>query len=253
MATTDELGALLKSKYESVTQLVLPRKTHTIIRLDGNAFHTYTRGCVKPFDQDLHNAMIASSVALLAKAMGARLAYTQSDEVSLLLTDFENPGTEPWFGGNVQKITSVSASIFTARFNQARFGASQPAFFDARVFTIDDPGDVVTYFQWRRADAWRNAVYSAARAYFSHKQLQGKGGLELLTMLSEAGVGWETFPRVFKFGTLIHRKEVVEDVTFVDGRTREERVARDVKRHVWAAIPAHLEDVFTHLEPCLLR
>lgn len=255
MSTVDELGDRLKEQYEFATRTFLPAKTHTIIRLDGNAFHTYTRGLARPFDPQLHNDLVSSAAFLCAKVSGARLAYVQSDEVSLLLTDFTNPGTQPWFGGNVQKMTSVSASMFTAKFNELRnlgLGdvGEKLAFFDSRVFTIDDPDDVIEYFNWRALDARRNSVSALARTHFSHRELQGKSITIMKEMLYAIGVDWTTQSLASRFGTVIYRDQRTEDVTFTrDGR---EYVARDVTRHVWEAVPAdHV--LITHLEPCLLR
>lgn len=256
MATSDELGDRLKAEYEHATRAYLPRRTHTVIRLDGNAFRTYTRGLLKPFDEALHEDLVSATAFLLARVSGAQLAYVQSDEVSLLVTDFANPGTQPWFGGSVQKMASVSASILTAKFNELRYAlgsreGERLAFFDSRVFTIDDPDDVTAYFQWRRLDATRNSVSGLARVHLSHREVQGKSTAELREVLLARGVLWSgTDPR-FRYGTLIYRNERVEDVTFTDSRG-DERVARDVKRHVWEAVPADDHTLLTHLESCLL-
>jgi len=255
--TIDQLGAYFKEQYESTTRVVLPKRTHTIIRLDGNAFHTYTRGLPKPFDETLHDDLVSSAAFLCAKISGARLAYVQSDEVSILITDAANPGTQPWFGGNVQKLTSVSASILTAKFNELRnigLGdlGEKLAFFDARAFAIADPEDVEAYFHWRRIDAWRNAVYSTARAHHSHKSLQGQGSMAQLEMIAKAGVDWDVVSDNFKHGTVIRREERVEDVEFTHSTTGERHVARDVKRCVWVAEAARHSTFPTHLESCLL-
>lgn len=258
MSTVDKLGESLKEEYEFKTRLVLPARTHTIIRLDGNAFHTYTRGLPKPFDETLHDDLVSASAFLCAKISGAQLAYVQSDEVSILVTDFANVGTQAWFGGVVQKIASVSASILTAKFNELRnvgLGdlGERLAFFDARAFAIGDPEDVVQYFSWRHMDAMRNAIYSAARTLYSHKELQGVGGVDQLDMLRRAGVMWpDAYPEAFRYGTVIHRDERVEDVEFTHQRTGERHVARDVKRHIWTAVPATHDAFPAHLNSCLL-
>lgn len=253
----DEAGDRFKEEFESQTRLLLPRRTHTIIRLDGNAFHTYTRGLARPFDETLHQDLVSSAAFLCTKISGAQLAYVQSDEVSILVTDFANVGTQPWFGGVVQKMASVSASILTAKFNELRYvmgskQGEQLAFFDSRVFTIADPLDVIEYFTWRRLDATRNSVSSLARAHFSHRELQNRSAFEMQRMLdSERGISWMTQDPRFRYGTVIFRDQRTEDVTFV--RDGVEHVARDVTRHIWEAIPATDHDILLHLEPCLLR
>lgn len=117
---SDPLGTRIKEQYENRTRYMLPRRTYTIIRLDQKCGHTYTRGLNKPFDkgysEDIDNAIIA----MLPEIQGAVFAYTQSDEISILLTDFSLPTTSAWFDGNLQKIVSVSASILTAEFNKLR-------------------------------------------------------------------------------------------------------------------------------------
>lgn len=250
--SADKTGDRMKEEYEAATRLLLPRKTHTIIRLDGNAFHTYTRGLARPFDAQLHDDLVSSAAFLCAKVSGARLAYVQSDEVSLLVTDFTNPGTQPWFGGNVQKMASVSASILTAKFNELRPPGVPLAFFDSRVFMIADASEVEEYFRWRFVDARRNSVSSLAQAHFSHRELQNRSTFEQQSMLlKDRGVSWTDQDPQFKYGTVIYRDQRTEDVTFT--RDGKEYVARDVTRHTWEAVPASHDVLIAHLEPCLLR
>ena len=108
----------MKANYENRTRYFLPRRTYTIIRLDGKAFHTFTRGLDKPFDNDLTWLMDSTTQYLCQKVQGCQLGYTQSDEISLLLTDFATEQTEAWFDGNIQKIVSVAASMATMFFNE---------------------------------------------------------------------------------------------------------------------------------------
>lgn len=116
----DALGDRMKSFYEDRTRILLPRRTYTIIRVDGKAFHTYTRGLKRPFDQGLIEDMNETAAFLCKNIQGAKLAYVQSDEISILLTDFDSISTDMWFDGNIQKMTSISASLATARFNELR-------------------------------------------------------------------------------------------------------------------------------------
>jgi tRNA(His) 5'-end guanylyltransferase len=175
---SDALGTRMKEHYEFRARTYLPRRTHSVIRIDGKTFHSYTRGLQRPFDQQLMDDMSATAKFLCEQIDGAALAYTQSDEISLLLTDFANAKTQAWFDGNVQKMVSVSASLATARFNQLRAG--KLAFFDSRVFTIPDPVEVRNYCVWRQQDCTRNSISMAAQANFSHKQLHGKNSGEKL-------------------------------------------------------------------------
>lgn len=200
----DDLGDRMKGQYEDRTRYLLPRRTFTIIRLDGKAFHTYTRGLEKPFDNDLFADIDNAIIAMLPEIQGAVFAYTQSDEISILLTDFALPTTSAWFDGNLQKICSVSASLITAEFNALRIDRGShtsnteackevvPAYFDARVFTIPDRIEVMNYFIWRNQDASRNSVSMVAQAHFSHKELQGVSTTGMHEYLHNKGVNWAT-------------------------------------------------------------
>ncbi len=176
---------------------MLPRRTYTIIRCDGKAFHTFTRGCEKPHDYRLANAMDAAAVALCEEAQGACFGYVQSDEISVLLTDFATIHTDAWFDGNLQKIASVAASVVTGAFMQSYYDpaiAGKLPSFDARVFTIPDPVEVENYFVWRQNDAVRNSIQGLAQAHFSAKQLHGKGQTDMHEMLHGVGVNWNDLP-----------------------------------------------------------
>ena len=192
----DPLGDRMKGNYEDRTRIALPRRTYTILRLDGKAFHTYTRGLKKPFDKDLSEDIDNAIVTIMPKIQGAEFAYTQSDEISILLTDFEKTTTDAWFDGNLQKICSVAASLMTAEFNKYRWTRSHmatiSAYFDCRVFTIPDRIEVMNYFIWRNNDCARNSLSMVAQANFSHSELQGKSSPEMHEMLHAKGVNWAT-------------------------------------------------------------
>jgi len=168
----DSLGDRMKVNYESRTKTLLPRRTYSIIRIDGKAFHTYTRGLERPFDKQLVEDMNATAICLCSEIQGAKFAFVQSDEISILLTDFDKLTTSAWFDGSIQKIVSVSASIATAVFNQIRAG--KQAMFDSRVFTIPSRTEVENYFIWRQQDATRNSISSVAQSLYSHRELNTK-------------------------------------------------------------------------------
>lgn len=235
----DPLGDRLKGEFESQTRLLLPRQTHTIIRLDGKAFHTYTRGLTRPFDARLHANLVDAAAFLCEQVSGAAFAYVQSDEVSLLVTDLAKPGTQPWYGGNVQKLASVTASILTAKFNelQCTLLSGKLAFFDSRVFTIPERDDVVDYFQWRYLDAWRNAISSLASTHFSPKQLHEKSHATRLAMLAERGVNVAALDPRFKCGSIVEPVTRETTVTYVDKRTRESVTLDGVQRRLWESRP----------------
>ena len=212
----DPIGNRMKSQYEDRARFFLPRRTYTIVRVDGKAFHNYTRKLARPHDDGFARAMDATAVAMCEEMQGARLAYIQSDEISVLLADFDKITSSAWFDGNLQKVASVSASIATAVFNRVigrclgdgddrRNSVQGDAFFDARAFTIPDPVEVANYFVWRQQDATRNSVSMAAQSVYSHKELLGKNSSEQQEMLHQKGINWNDYPARFKRGGAVER------------------------------------------------
>lgn len=204
----DSLGDRMKQQYENRTRMFLPRRTHTLIRLDGCHFHSYTRGCNKPYDVNLMMAMNATAVYLCNAIQGCKVAYVQSDEITILLTDFDNISTNAWFDGNIQKITSVSASLATACFNAERLkqGYEALATFDSRVWTIADRAEVLNAFVWRQQDATRNSIQMAAQSLYSHNELNEKNTSELQEMMHKKSVNWNDYPVGFKRGRVIKKR-----------------------------------------------
>lgn len=192
----------MKRQYEDRTRVMLPRRTYTILRADGKSFHSYTRQCEKPHDELLANAMDLATLALCREAQGSAFGYVQSDEISVLLTDFATITTDAWFDANLQKMVSVAASVVTYAFNAfagAHFRGA--AHFDCRAFTIPDPIEVENYFIWRQQDASRNSIQSLAQAHFSPKQMHGLNVNELQELLMrEKGLNWNDLPTAQKRG-----------------------------------------------------
>ena len=197
----DTLGDRMKEYYENRTRYTLPRRTYTIIRIDGKAFHSYTRGLERPFDERLVNDMDETAAYLCKNIQGAKFAFVQSDEISILLTDFDTLTTDAWFDGNIQKIASVSASMATAKFNELR--PVKIAMFDSRVFTIPSSTEVENYFIWRQQDAVRNSISSAAQSLYSPRELHGKNTNQQQEMCFQKGVNWNDYDPKFKRGRLI--------------------------------------------------
>lgn len=237
----DDFGDRIKSNYEDRSRFYLPRRTYTILRVDGKAFHSYTKDCLRPFDMGLTSDMNATAVALCEKISGAQLGYVQSDEISVLVTDFATPATEAWFDNNLQKIVSVSASIATTAFNSTRLlriARDKPedfdwANFDSRAFSIADRQEVMNYFIWRQADAMRNSVSMLARSGFSHKELDGKGVKEMKQMLLDKGVDWNKINEGLKHGRAIVKRRISKDITFFNKRTKQEERIEGVARNEW--------------------
>lgn len=223
----DALGDRMKDFYEDRARFKLARRTNTIIRIDGKAFHTYTKGLKRPFDEGLMEDMNKTTEYLCQNIQGAKFGYVQSDEISILITDYDDISTHAWFDGNLQKMASIAASLATAKFNQLRMARScwdgndvecyldsddlekfKLAMFDARVFQIPYQEEVLNYFIWRQQDATRNSISSVAQAYFSSKELHGKKTNQMQDMLMlEKGINWNDFTPREKRGSLIRKVE----------------------------------------------
>jgi len=205
----DSLGDRMKEFYEKRTQSLLPRRTYTIIRIDGKAFHTYTKGLEKPFDAKLIKDMDETACYMCKNIQGAKLAFVQSDEISILLTDFEKITTDAWFDGNIQKIASVSASLATAIFNTLR--PNKLALFDSRVFTIPNYTEVENYLIWRQQDTTRNSISSVAQSLYSPKELHGKDTDAMQEMCFQKGINWNDYSDKLKRGRLIIKQKYYKD------------------------------------------
>jgi tRNA(His) 5'-end guanylyltransferase len=207
----EELGDRMKNYYENRTRYFLPIRTYTLIRLDGVHFHTYTRGLNRPFDEKLMNDMDETAKFVCSNIQGAKFAFIQSDEISLLVTDFENIKTSAWFEGNIQKISSVSSAMATAKFNELRPG--KLAFFDSRVFTITTKVEVENYFVWRQQDTVRNSISSVAQYLYSHKELNGKNSKEKQELIFQKGINWNDYSAKYKRGRMIVKEYYMKEET----------------------------------------
>ena len=224
MSKNCQIMQRMKKNYETRSRTFLTRRTPVVIRLDGKAFHTYTRGLNKPFDEGLIEDMAETAKFLCSEIHGAKLAYTQSDEISILLTDYDNLGTDAWFDYSVQKMTSISASMATAKFNQLRavralsnkvyssnfeswkqVMALTQAFFDSRVFNIPKE-EVGNYFLARQKDAVKNSVAMLAQSLYSHKELFKKNGSDMQDMCFEKGHNWNDLHWSKKRGSTIEKR-----------------------------------------------
>lgn len=204
----DSLGDRMKT-YEEVTRTHLVRRTPVILRLDGKAFHTLTRGLARPFDRRFMEVMKETALAVMKEVQGAQLGYVESDEISVLIVDYKKLDSDGWFDYNIQKIVSVAASVATAAFNNAyreRFGSigGHVGLFDARVFNVPRE-DVANYFIWRQKDATRNSIQAVAQACFPQKELTGLSCDKLQEKLfQERAINWsQDFKTDEKRGTAI--------------------------------------------------
>lgn len=225
------LGDRMKNNYENISRYYLTRRIPVIIRIDGKAFHTFTRGFQKPFDDVLVKTMQETMKYLCENIQGCVLGYTQSDEISLVLVDYAELTTDAWFGNNLQKMCSVSASMATMAFtknfvknvkecermalignvvlfeddekyiNVLKKAIEKGAMFDSRVFTIPKE-EVCNYFLWRQQDATRNSIQSVGQANFSQKELHGKSCNDIQDMLmTQKGINWNDYVTTLKRGS----------------------------------------------------
>jgi len=230
---TSDLASRMKG-FEHKNRIYLEKKCPTILRLDGKSFHTFTKGFIKPFDLIMMESMWEASKFLCANIQGCKLAYTQSDEISLLITDYEKENSDAWFDYNIQKMVSVAASMATLEFNKSfsnkvwdfqnsgidtnyeKFidediekqskiykNKINTAMFDARAFNL--PKDEVNnYFYWRESDALRNSIQMVAQANFSHKELQNLNCNQLQEKLfQDKNLNWNNLPTIQKCGACI--------------------------------------------------
>lgn len=221
----DNLGDRMKENYENRAKTQLLRRTPVIIRLDGKAFHTFTRGFKKPFDNILTEAMQQTMLTLCKEIQGCVLGYTQSDEITLVLTDYKKLETAAWFDYDIQKVCSVSASIATLAFNKCflkemmqnkvelansvHFQAwTKGALFDSRCFNIPKE-EVANCILWRQQDAIRNSINSVGQANFSYKELQGLSTDQILKkLLEEKQIDWNKLPVHLQRGSCCIKREV---------------------------------------------
>jgi tRNA(His) 5'-end guanylyltransferase len=203
------LSDKFKDEFESKTRIMMPPKTWTVIRLDGRAFTSYTSRLQKPFDMGFVEDLNAAIIDLVDGAQGVQFAYAQSDEVTLFLNDYAKNGSQIWFGGNLQKLCSISAAILSSAFNRYRFKResidTKLAAFDSRVFTIESDSDVSEYLMWRQGDSRRNAINCIAMQHFSTKQLHKVCTAQKITMLQERGVEIRQFDPSLIYGRILKR------------------------------------------------
>lgn len=236
MAFQDNIGDRMKNNYENISKTRLMRRTPVALRLDGKAFHTFTRGFKKPFDDILVETMQQTMQYLCENIQGCVFGYTQSDEITLILIDYQTFETQAWFDYEVQKMCSIAASVATMKFNQifnqlvylrcesddrgnilnkdyipihqAHIRATNKgAIFDCRAFNIPKE-EVANLIYWRQLDAIRNSIQMVGQANFPHKQLQEKSCENIKTMLiAEKDIDWNDYPIYLQRGSACRKGE----------------------------------------------
>ena len=237
MTFQDNIGDRMKNNYENISKTKLMRRTPVALRLDGKAFHSFTRGFKKPFDDALVETMQKTMKYLCENIQGCVFGYTQSDEITLILIDYQTFETQAWFDYEVQKMCSISASMATMIFNKFFFKAvsnwywkdplvtnlklpsmenqkeiydkaiDKGAMFDCRAFNIPKE-EVANLVYWRQLDAIRNSIQMVGQANFPHKQLQGKTCENIKEMLiSEKDINWNDYPIYLQRGSACQKGE----------------------------------------------
>ena len=240
MPVHDDLGVRMKTFYEQIPKTKLMRRCPVAIRIDGKAFHTFTRGFHKPFDEVLIKSMQETMKYLCENIQGCVLGYTQSDEITLILVDYKKLTSSAWFDYEVQKICSIAASMATMAFNRIfadkvkefiyndgenyennseeyrlcsvyKNAVNNGAMFDARCFNIPKE-EVTNLVYWRQLDASRNSIQMVGQANFSHKELQNKSCNDIQDMLmTQKTINWNDLPTYQKRGSCcVRNKTVIE-------------------------------------------
>jgi tRNA(His) guanylyltransferase len=207
----DSLGQRMKG-YESQYsgQQLLPL-IPIVARMDGKAFHTFTAGLKRPYDERLSRLMVATTKYLVQET-NAKVGYTQSDEISLVWYSDEID-TENFFDAKLLKMNSILASMTTAYFNRHMPNylpekAERLPLFDARVYNVPTDWEATNYLIWREMDATRNSISMAAQSMFSHNELQNKSSSMMQEMMFQThGVNWNDYPSFFKRGTYLARRK----------------------------------------------
>jgi tRNA(His) guanylyltransferase len=187
------------------------------IRLDGKAFHSWTRALRRPYDERLHT-LFDETTKFLVEASDALVGYTQSDEITLILYNGGQPDSQVFFDGRVSKLTSVLASMATAKFN-ALVPSILPekqdrlACFDCRVWNVPTEQEAVNCLIWRELDATRNSIQMTAQALYSHKQLHQKNTAQMQEMLWQKGINWQNYPARFRRGGYFQRRVIERPFT----------------------------------------
>ena len=246
-------------RYEEVPRTSLTPRMPMIIRVDGRAFHTYVKKLEvdpesqAPWNPVIRDAMTDVAIALMRSISGAKIAYLQSDEVSVLVTDYDKPSSQAWFDKVAQKVCSVTASIATMAFNNnireyTKLGLREKFFpttatFDARAFVVPVP-DVCNYFIWRQQDCEKNSISMLAQKYFTPEQLHSKDGSQKQDMLmGEHEVNWNDCEVWQKRGWCVVRKTVSHTV----GELRQGGAELDISPGV--TVPDDVEVTRVAIEP----
>lgn len=234
----DAHGAQFKER-EKKMRFKLPDAEFTGIRLDGKAFHTFTKQFEEPYDLKFMAAMDATATFILENLLTEALfAYVQSDEITIFFTDRGRSAEGRLFDGKIEKLLSTSASAATGGFMSAFPAAKGVPIFDARLFQLDSLDELKGYLDWRRLDARKNSISMAADTLHTSKELHGMSTRQRLESLQ--GTRLERLPDGFMWGRFVLRETYSDTVTFINPKTQKSQTL-DAMRRRWMTKPAILE------------
>jgi tRNA(His) 5'-end guanylyltransferase len=204
--------------YEELNKQFLFPNQYVLMRLDGKSFSSFTKKYFnKPFDDEFTWLMQSTMEYLVDNISGAVAGYTQSDEITILLTDKKTKGMEGWFNYRVDKMCSLAASMASAYFNinfneyynKINNKCSYPyPIFDCRVWQVPNEEEVKNVFLWRQRDCIRNSVLQLAQSFYTHKEMLNKNIDELkMMLLKEKDCNWEDLNESIKYGMFYFPKK----------------------------------------------
>ena len=244
MSVHDDLGKRMKD-YEMRDRYFLQKRIPVAIRVDMRAGHTFTRGFKRPFDYIFMKSMQETAKYMCENMENAKFAYVQSDEITIILTDYDTLETNCWFNYRTDKLCSISASMATMAFNKyfeenvtnevleykmvphcveiqqeikeyhntLIAALDKGAMFDARCFNIPKE-EVTNLIYWRQLDASRNSIQMVGQANFSHNELQNKSCNDIQDMLMlQKNINWNDFPTYQKRGSCVVKSDEKETIT----------------------------------------
>ena len=252
MSAFEELSDRMKY-YENVPKNYLMRRVPVVIRCDIRSGGSFVKGFKKPFDDVFGKTMIRTMEHVAKEIQGCIFAYTESDEMSFVLSDYKKLNSAAWFDYNVEKVASLAASEATFAFNKYfaeevdkyknsigydEDGSLDKAEYDQYVVYLRaiDKGvrfdgrcanypkeEVSNYIYWRQSDAMRNSVSMAARAQFPHKQCEHKNQEQLKAMLmDECGINWDDYATHYKYGVCWTKADGINfDMPIIKGEDRK--------------------------------
>lgn len=199
-------------KYEGMNQQYFMPMLPIMVRLDGKAFHTFTKGLARPYDARMSHCMAVAAKAVLEITQGL-IAYTQSDEITVIIPAQENM----FYGGRRDKINSVLAAAASVAFNKAIAihipeKAHLDPVFDCRSWQYPTDDLCVESLLWRETDATRNSLTMACSAVYKQHELQHKGFVDQHNMLHEKGINWNNYPNFFKRGSYFAKRKFTKQI-----------------------------------------